>query len=250
MEPLVSVVIPVYNASKYLSRTLDSVLRQTYKNLEIILIDDCSKDDSLKIMYEYAEKDSRIKVLESEKNQGVAAVRNRGIQAANGEYIALLDSDDIWVEDKIKRQVKLLKETDAQIAYSSYSFIDENDNEILHPFIVPEETDYKQFLYVNCFSCSTILVESKLLKEHLFKNDFYHEDYLLWMELLRINIKNAGITDVLAYYRQVYGSRSHNKVNAAKQRWKIYRQALDMNLISSCLAMAGYVFYGIRKYGK
>jgi len=250
MEPLVSVVIPVYNATKYLARTLDSALNQTYKNLEIILIDDCSKDDSLKMMYDYAGRDSRIKVLESEKNQGVAAVRNRGIQEAKGEYIALLDSDDVWVENKIERQLESIVNTGAQISYCSYSFIDENDEEILHPFVVPEETNYKQFLYVNCFSCSTILVDARLLKEHPFKGNYYHEDYLLWMELLSNNVKNVGITDVLAYYRQVSGSRSHNKINAAKQRWKIYRKALNMNLFSSGVAMLGYAFYGIKKYGK
>ncbi|MBR3803058.1 MAG: glycosyltransferase family 2 protein [Clostridia bacterium] len=250
MEPLVSVVIPVYNATKYLARTLDSALRQTHKNLEIILIDDCSKDDSLKMMYDYAARDSRIKVLESEKNQGVAAVRNRGIQEATGEYIALLDSDDVWVEDKIERQIKLLKENNAQIAYSSYSFIDENDQPIMHPFIVPEETTYKQMLCCNDIGCSTAMVDATIFKKHPFNKEFYHEDYVLWMELLGIPVKAVGITDVLVNYRYSSGSRSFNKVNAAKQRWIIYRNALNMNLIKSSTAMLGYMFNAFKKYRK
>ncbi len=250
MEPLVSVVIPVYNASKYLSRTLGSTLRQTHKNLEIILIDDCSKDDSLKIMYDYAKIDSRIKVLESEKNQGVAAVRNRGIREASGEYIALLDSDDIWVEDKIERQIKLLKENDAQIVYSSYSFIDENDQPVMHPFIVPDRVSYKQMLYCNEIGCSTAIVDADLFKKHPFNSEFYHEDYVLWMELLSIPVKAVGVTDVLVYYRYSSGSRSFNKVNAAKQRWIIYRKALNMNLLKSTNAMLGYMFNAFKKYRK
>ncbi len=250
MEPLVSVVIPVYNATKYLARTLDSALKQTHKNLEIILIDDCSKDDSLKIMHEYEQKDPRIKVLESEKNQGVAAVRNRGIREASGEYIALLDSDDVWVEDKIERQIKLLKENGAQIAYSSYSFIDENDQPIMHPFIVPENVSYKRMLYCNEIGCSTAIVEANMFKKHPFKKEFYHEDYVLWMELLSIPAKAVGISDVLVYYRYSSGSRSFNKVNAAKQRWKIYRKALNMNLIKSSSAMLGYMFNAFKKYRK
>lgn len=250
MEPLVSVVIPVYNASKYLARTLDSALKQTHKNLEIILIDDCSKDDSLKIMHEYEQKDPRIKVLESEKNQGVAAVRNRGIQAATGEYIALLDSDDVWVEDKVERQITLLKENNAQIAYSSYSFIDENDQPIMHPFIVPENVSYKQMLYCNEIGCSTAIVEAALFKKHPFNKEFYHEDYVLWMELLSIPAKAVGISDVLVYYRYSSGSRSFNKVNAAKQRWVIYRQALNLNFFQSSTAMLGYIFNAFKKYRK
>ena len=250
MEPLVSVVIPVYNASKYLAKTLDSALSQTYKNLEIILINDCSTDNSLEIMRDYEKADFRIRVLDSEKNQGVAAVRNRGIQAATGEYIALLDSDDVWVEDKIERQLKLLKENNAQIAYSSYSFIDENDQPIMHPFIVPEETTYKQMLKCNEIGCSTAIVEADLFKKHPFKKEFYHEDYVLWMELLSIPVRAVGISDVLVYYRYSSGSRSFNKVNAAQQRWKIYRKALDMNLIKSSTAMLGYMFNAFKKYRK
>lgn len=248
MESLISVVIPVYNASKYVTRTLESVICQTYENIEILLIDDCSTDNSVEILRDYEKRDSRIKVFTSEKNQGVAAVRNRGIQAAKGEYIALLDSDDIWVDTKLEKQIESLRRTGAQISYCSYSFTDENDNEILRPFIVPEKTTYKQMLYCNYMSCSTVLIEASLLKKHPFKREFYHEDYVLWLELLSIPTTNVGIKEVLAYYRQVSGSRSHNKINAAKKRWDIYRNALDMKFIHSCFAMIGYGFNAIKKY--
>lgn len=248
MESLISIVIPVYNASKFLAKTLDSAINQTYKNIEILLIDDCSKDNSLEIMLDYERKDSRIKVLTSEKNQGVAAVRNRGIQAANGDYIALLDSDDIWIETKLEKQIKALKENNADISYCSYCFINENDKSVMHPFVVPSDITYQKMLYCNYIGCSTVLAKASLFKEHPFKKRFYHEDYVLWMELLRIPVKAIGIKEVLVNYRMMSGSRSYNKVNAAKKRWDIYRNAFGMNSVHSCLAMTGYAFNAIRKY--
>lgn len=248
MKKLVSVVMPVYNASKYLEETVQSVLRQTYENFELIMIDDCSKDNSLEIARRYEAQDPRIRVIAGETNQGVARVRNRGILEAKGAYIALLDSDDVWVDTKLERQVYLLESQEAEIAYCSYDFIDENGNEVLKPFVVPTETNYKKMLVSSVISCSTALITSQLLKAHPFKPEFYHEDYVLWMELLALPVKAVGDQTVLAHYRQVTGSRSNNKVNAALERWRIYRDALNMSLFDSVVAFIRYAIKGVRKY--
>lgn len=248
MTKLVSVVMPVYNASKYLDETIQSVLKQTYENFELIMIDDCSRDNSLEIARRYETQDTRIRVIAGEKNQGVARVRNRGISEAKGAYIALLDSDDVWVETKLERQVKLLESKQAQIAYCSYDFIDENGSEVLRPFIVPQETNYKKMLASSVISCSTALIDSELLKAHPFKPEFYHEDYVLWMELLALPVKASGDPMVLAHYRQVTGSRSNNKKNAAIQRWKTFREALGLGIIESGIAFAAYAVRGLLKY--
>lgn len=248
MKKLVSVVMPVYNASKYLDETIQSVLNQTYENFELIMIDDCSKDNSLEIARRYEAQDPRVRVIAGETNQGVARVRNRGILEAKGEYIALLDSDDVWVDTKIERQVRLLESEGAEIAYCSYDFIDENSNEVLKPFIVPETTNYKKMLASSVISCSTALIDSQLLKAHPFKPEFYHEDYVLWMELLALPAKAVGDPTVLAHYRQVTGSRSNNKKNAAIQRWKTYREALELGFIESVVAFVAYALRGVMKY--
>lgn len=246
---LVTVVMPVYNADRFLREAVDSVVSQTYRNWELLILDDCSTDKSLQIAHEYEQMDCRIRVVESEHNSGVAKVRNRGIREAKGEYIAFLDSDDIWTPDKLEKQVELAKQANANVVYCSYDFLDENSVQINKPFIVPAETNYKKMLACNVIGCSAAMVDSRLLKQHPFNVNFYHEDYVLWMELLSIpGVVAAGDTQVLMHYRRVSGSRSNNKEKAAKERWNIYRKALGLSFTESIWAFAKYTVNGILKY--
>jgi len=246
---LVSVIMPAYNAEKYISQAIDSVRAQTYSDWELIVVDDCSNDESAKIAKSYEMIDSRIHVYELEQNSGVAIARNYGIEKANGQYIALLDSDDVWVCNKLECQLQIVQNTKSNIIYCSYDFIDQNGIEIKKPFIVPETTDYNKMLVSSVISCSTALIESGLLKKHIFKSDFYHEDYVLWMELLSIpGVKASGDPKVLAHYRQIVGSRSSGKYNAAKERWKIYRDVLNLSFSESIIAFLKYAVKGALKY--
>lgn len=247
-QPMVSVVIPVYNAERFLVQAVDSVLGQTYRNIEIILVDDCSQDESRQIMKEYVDKDQRVRLIFNDINQGVAQTRNNGIRAAIGEYIALLDSDDVWELDKLERQMMLMLREKADITYCSLDFIDEESQTIKHPFIVPEITDYKRMLEKCVFTCSSVVVKAELLKEHPFRTEYYHEDFVLWMELMALPIQAIGEPAILMHNRQVLGSRSNNKLNAAKHRWKIYRDVLGMNLFQCVSAFTRYAFWGIIKY--
>lgn len=247
-QPLVSVVMPVYNTERFLRQAIDSVLNQTYQNIELIVVDDGSKDNSLQILTEYQKNDSRVCVIKQEPNLGVAHARNKGIQLAKGEFIALLDSDDIWEETKIDRQVSLLKKEDADIVYCSLDFIDENGIQIKRPFVVSNKTDYNRMLVKCEFTCSTIMSKAELLKAHPLRSDYYHEDFLLWMELMKLPIKAVGDHAILMHNRQSSQSRSNNKVVAAKHRWKIYREALGMNVYESSIAFVKYTFWGVMKY--
>ena len=246
-HPLISVVMPNYNGERFVENAIDSVLYQTYRNLELIVIDDCSTDESLLLIQKKALQDSRIRVLALEKNSGVANARNIGIQAATGEYIALLDNDDLWTEDKIERQLAIASRG-ADIVYCSYDFIDENSRAIKKPFIVPQTTDYHHMLSKSVISCSTAFICAKLLKEHLFNPDYYHEDYVLWMELLKMSVRAEGDQKVLMHYRQSLGSRSNKKINSAKERWKIYRRALGLSIPVSILSLLSYSVKGVIKY--
>lgn len=247
-QPLVSVVMPVYNAERFLKQAVDSVLNQTYRNIELIMVDDCSRDGSLRIMREYERSDPRVRVVAGERNQGVAHVRNSGIRLAKGDYIALLDSDDVWEKDKLERQIQLSMRENADIAYCSLDFIDETGRSIKKPFIVPEETDYKSMLCRCVFTCSTILVRAELLKAHPFRSDYYHEDFLLWTELMKLPVRAVGDKAVLMHNRQVTGSRSNNKIKAAGHRWKLYRNALGMSLFQSSVVFVKYALWGAIKY--
>lgn len=246
-QHLVTVVMPNYNGEKFVSQAIECVLKQTYSNFELIIVDDRSIDNSPQIINEYCEKDTRIRLICLDENQGVSIARNIGIQEAKGEYIALLDNDDLWEPDKLERQIGLAS-TGADIVYCSYDFCDEKNNKIKKPFIVPKETDFKKMLITSVISCSTCFIKADLLKAHPFNPHFYHEDYVLWMELLRIPVLAVGDQKILMHYRQVTGSRSNKKGNAAKERWNTYRKALKLNLFISVWAFIGYAVKGIIKY--
>ncbi len=177
----------------------------------------------------------------------MANARNVGIKEAKGEFIALLDNDDLWTEDKLERQLALAR-NGADIVYCSYDFIDEQNNLIKKPFIVPQQTNFNKMLVSSVISCSTSFIKTELMQGHPFNADFYHEDYVLWMELLRVCPTAYGDPKVLMHYRQVSGSRSNKKSNAAKERWKIYRKALKLNAVTSAWAFMRYAVKGVVKY--
>ena len=182
---LISVVMPNYNGHRFVEQAIDSVLSQTYQNFELIVVDDCSKDDSLSLIQQKAQSDSRIRVIALKHNTGVAIARNAGIKEAKGEYIALLDNDDLWTADKLERQLSLAQKG-ADIVYCSYDFIDEGNRNIKKPFVVPQQTNFNKMLASSVISCSTSFIKVRLMQAHPFNPDYYHEDYVLWMELLRI----------------------------------------------------------------
>lgn len=246
--PKVSIIMPAYCCERFIAASIESALKQTFQDFELLIIDDCSTDGTADIIKRYAAQDARIVYMKNPQNQGVARTRNVGIAASRGEYIALLDSDDLWTQDKLEKQLAMAKATDADILYCSYGFIDEAGQEIKKPFIVPERTDFRKMLSSSVISCSTALIRAELLKKHPFKPEIYHEDYALWLELLSMPVEAAGNGEILAYYRQVLGSRSNSKWKVAHERWKIYRNVLHMNWIKSTWYFSQYAIKGIMKY--
>ena len=246
-QPFITVVMPNYNGRRFVEQAIDSVLNQTYSNFELLVVDDCSKDDSLQLIQQKAQSDDRIRIIALEHNAGVANARNVGIKEAKGEFIALLDNADLWTEDKLERQLALAQKG-ADIVYCSYDFIDEQNNSIKKPFVVPQQTNFNKMLASSVISCSTSFIKTELMQAHPFNPDFYHEDYVLWMELLRVCSTAYGDQKVLMHYRQVNGSRSNKKGNAAKERWNTYRKALKLNVVTSAWAFARYAVNGVVKY--
>ena len=169
---LVSVIIPAYNCVTYLEQAVNSALTQTYSQLEILIIDDCSQDNTLKIVKSLAQKDNRIRVLKNEMNQGTAATRNRGLRESKGDFIAFLDGDDVWHPDKLERQLDLLKQTDAALCYTAYDFINAEGGslpgQIYH---VPEQCSLSRLLRENVIGCSTAIFRFKYGKEFFMRKD-------------------------------------------------------------------------------
>lgn len=247
-QKLCSVIIPMYNCSETIGQAIQSAQNQSYRNLEIFVINDQSTDQSPEIVKKLAEKDQRIRIIENPKNLGVAQSRNIGFANVHGEYIALLDGDDIWEPQKIERQIALLQNTNSDFCYSSYSYINGIGNEIGVPRIIPDSCSYDDLLKENFICCSSVVLRSDLTQKHKMTSEFFHEDFVYWLELLKSGYTAVGCKDVLLKYRVSQKGRSHNKINAAKGRWNIYRKFCKMNPIASFYYFCFYAVHGLKKY--
>ena len=215
----VSVIIPVYNSSNHLKDCLDSVIKQTYKNLEIILIDDKSTDNSIDIIKSY--NDKRIKLIKLKENSGAAISRNKGIEEASGDYICFLDSDDYCKLNKIDKQIKFIE--NREFIYSGYAYY---KNGKTHDVKVPKKLKYKDAIKNTTIFTSTVMFNmNKLKKEDIYMpNVNKGQDTLTWWKVLKKGITAYGINEVLAFYRVGNNSLSHNKFKALKRTWNIYKQ--------------------------
>lgn len=230
----VSIICPVYNVEKYLDATVASVLAQTYPHWELLLVIDAkSSDQSLSLAKKWESQDPRILVLESPANLGVANNRNQGILKASGDYIAFLDSDDLWLPQKLEKQILFMLSSSVDFSYHSYQQIDHAGQFL--PLIrhAPPQVNYSSLLKSNVIGCLTVMVHSSLIKRHAFRPHLPHEDFLLWLELLKQIPQAQGLSEVLAYYRVLPHSRSSNKKQAARDRWLIYRKILRLNFFTS-----------------
>lgn len=245
--PLVSVIMPAYCAEAYLQAAVESVREQTVENWELLILDDCSADGTFALAQALAEQDDRITALRNEQNMGVAATRNKGIALAKGAYIAFLDSDDIWMPSKLQHQLALLEQTGGDIAYCAYSII-EADGTLRSTYRVPKTVNFEMLLKENSMQCSAMLLKSEVAKAHPFRTDFFHEDYVLGLELLKAGCKAVGCREALLKWRLSADSRSFNKKKAAMNRWRIYRDYLHLPLGKRLWVFGCYAFSGVKKY--
>lgn len=247
---MISVVIPAYNAEKYISHTIDSVLVQTYTDYEIIVVDDCSKDKTYEIALSYADRYPNIRVYKNEQNSGVSHSRNFGVSVANGDYIAFLDSDDMWREDKLSKQVELLKQNpEAALCFTASSFIDDDGNELEYVLNVPEKIAFKTLLKQNLISCSSVVVKKSYMQEIKMQSDKMHEDFAVWLKILQKEPYAYGINEPLLKYRRLNNSKSSNKIKAAKMSWMVYRH-IGLNFPQTIYYMFHYAVRSLKKYSK
>ena len=245
-ENKVSIIIPVYNAEKFIGKTRESVLNQTYKNWEMLLFNDKSKDDSLKIIKKYSEKDERIKVIDSKENVGVVVARNKLIEIATGEFIAFLDADDYWREQKLEKQIKYMKEQNALISCTEYIRVTEDEKEI-NDIIIKEIITYEDMLKNNYLGCLTVVYNANKLGKRYFKEREKNEDYVLWLEIVKETKIIFGLKENLAFYRVLNNSRSSNKIKVAKDRWEVYRKVERLSLFKSIYYFLQYVIRALKK---
>jgi len=249
-QPLVSIIMPAYNCETYIEEAIKSVLNQSIDEWELIVIDDCSTDTTYNIARHIANKDDRIQVYQNEENMGVAKTRNRGIALCQGEYIAFLDSDDVWCPKKLEIQINRIKEICADICYCSYEIIGANGDKVRPDYVVPQYIDYNGLLIENVMQCSAMLVKANIVKHYMFNTEYYHEDYILGLMMLRDGKRAIGCEEILLRWRYMKNSRSFNKIASSINRWRIYRYFLRLSFIKCLKLFLGYTFAGFRKYGK
>ncbi|QSB49341.1 glycosyltransferase family 2 protein [Parageobacillus toebii] len=246
-DSLVSIVTPTYNAERFIKSAIQSVQLQTYSNWEMIIVDDCSQDNTVEIIKNEAEKDKRIKLIQLSKNSGAAVARNTAIQNARGKYIAFLDSDDLWYPEKLEKQVAFMQENDIAFSFTSYRIINEDGTETDKIINVPKEIDYKGLLKNTIIGCLTVMLDVSKLGLVQMPNIRTRQDTALWLSILKKGYKAYGIQEPLAKYRKVKGSISSNKLKMAKQNWIMYRDLENLNVIYASWCFVNYAWNALKK---
>lgn len=248
-DNLVSIIMPCYNAEKYIRESIRSVQAQTYQNWELIVINDGSRDMSAQIVKEIAEKDSRIKLLQ-QKNAGSAAARNNGIRNAEGRYMALLDSDDLWHSNFLSEQLQFMNEKKALCVSCSYERIDGESNQILHPIIAKSEIKYSDMMKMNYVGCLSGLYDTSVYGKVYLHEELksIRDDYAYWLDIVKLVGTIYGNPKVLCSYRVLSTSTTGNKWKLIKKQYYFYRNYLKLSKIRSVSNVIQWGISGIKKY--
>ncbi|WP_354637538.1 glycosyltransferase family 2 protein [Morganella morganii] len=241
--PLISVIMPAYNAEKYISDSIDSVLNQSIQNFELIIIDDNSQDNTTNIINKY--NDPRIVLIINSNNLGVSETRNIGISAANGKYIAFLDSDDIWLPHKLSLQIMCLNDGWDVVSSNYIAFESNADNKITERKS-PSIISYSDMLKSNFIGNLTGIYNVQKIGK-IYQKKSGHEDYIMWLEIIKKSKKAYCIQESLAKYRLHNSSLSSNKVKAIKWQWSIYRNELKLSLPKSIYYFSHYIINALKK---
>lgn len=248
-EGLVSILVPAWNAENYIAKAIDGVVSQTYHNWEMIIVDDCSPDHTSEIVDVYAKKDERIKLFKMPKNSGPAAARNKALEIACGRWIAMLDSDDIWLPQKLERQLAFHKSSNANITYTAFRRIDSSGEKLGRLISVPSMLKYNDLLGNTSIVTSTVLID-RFLSPQIYFKETYYDDFVCWLDLLRGGGIALGLQEDLTRYRIVNGSVSRNKWRSAKEVWKTYRNVEQLSYIKSMWYFCNYAINALQKYSK
>ena len=248
IEGLVSVIMPIYNAEKYLASALDSIFCQDYKDIEVVLVDDCSKDKSAEIIDNFKKNHPEIIYYLQERNMGAGAARNKALELANGQYVAFLDSDDIWLPKKISRQLDLMKVKNSPFSYTAIEMMNEQSETFKGKRNIKETCDYNYLLHNTIIATSSVIIDRTVLGDFRMPLRRGGQDYATWLMLLRGGIVAQGINEALVRYRVASGSLSSNKFKSIKQVWEIQTQDEKINKISAVFHVLCFGFNAFKKY--
>lgn len=233
-SPLVSIITPNYNCERFISQTIESVLAQTYKNWEMLIVDDCSTDKSYEIACEYAKKDSRIKVFRNKKNSGAAVSRNVAIEKSKGEYLAFLDSDDLWMPQKLEKQLAFMQVNNCDFSFTEYEHIDEDNNSLGKCCRVVKNLSFIKLLHHDFIGCLTAMYKAastKTIRAFDIKNN---NDYGLFLQVVKNSKKAMGLHECLAKYRIRKSSISRKKIGKVIPYFQLMHKCMHFPYFLCC----------------
>ena len=246
-QPLVSIIMPSYNAEKYIAESIESVLHQTYSNWELLITDDCSNDQTPAIVQSYANKDSRIDFIIAPQHSGIANTRNQSIMRAKGRFVAFLDNDDFWVPEKLEKQIRFLLKNDFAFVYSEYELMNENGTLKGKTIKTAGIIDYNRYLKNTIIGSGTIMLDIEKTGSLQMPNNATSDDMALWCKILKDGHCAQPMKEVLMRYRVRDNSASANKLKAAKDVWLVYRKQEKLTFFYSLICFFCYAFNAIIK---
>ena len=248
-EDLVSIITPSYNSGKFISEAIQSIIDQSYNNWGLIIVDDCSTDNSWEIIKGYALNDDRIKYFKLNNNSGSGIARNKAISKASGKYMAFLDSDDLWHKDKLQIQIGIMKKKNISFSHTSFGYIDERGNKIKGTFHVGNKpVTYNSLLKRTEISCLTAIYNADSIGKFYMSKHRRKQDYALWLSILKSGINSYGLDVELAYYRQVKNSATSKKYNLILKHFTFLKDTQDFNTIEALYYTFYWMINGFIKY--
>lgn len=245
-EELVSIITPCYNAEKYIKDTYNSIINQTYKNWEWIIVDDMSNDKSCDIIKMF--NDERIKLFEPKEKIGPANARNFAVNRAKGRYIAYLDADDLWLPKKLEKQIRFIKEKECAFSFTGYEFANKKGLPNGKKVYVPFEMQYKDALKNTTIWTTTVMFDlDKIEKSDIMMPNIKSEDTALWWSVIKKGYNAYGYNDILANYRRTSNSLSANKIEAIRRIWFLYRNIAELSIIKSLYYFIYYLINNMKR---
>ena len=233
---MVSIITPVFNRQEFLDECVQSILNQSFKNWELILIDDCSTDASVKMIKNYVASDKRIKAYFFNKNVGAGVARNKGIEISTGRFIAFLDSDDYWHKEKLNKQIEFMLERNIGFSYTYSIKLDKND-EASRVLLPPKNVNSFALRFNNYIKTPTAIYDTKRIGKIFMPNFRKRQDWGLWFNILEKTKKAYCLSVPLAYFRTSNDSLSKNKLNLLRENFNFYRIHLNKNSVVSFFLM-------------
>jgi teichuronic acid biosynthesis glycosyltransferase TuaG len=246
-DGLVSIVTPAYNAERFLPEAIDSVLSQSYGDWEMFVVDDCSRDATRNVVERYAARDQRVRPIFLERNSGPAMARQAALEAAQGRFVAFLDSDDLWLPLKLERQLAFMARIGAGLSFTAFRRISDDSARIGRLIHAPAHLDYGDLLGHTAIATSTAIIDRALTGPFRMVKTYY-DDFVLWLEITRRGFPAFGLDEDLMRYRVVGGSVSRNKGRSARMVWRTYRDVEGLSIAASSWCFVRYAFNAARKY--